>query len=276
MSSVLTDLTSDSLDTVEGILIASFIISFLIVLIAIEQICVTRIEWRLPESQRDDRPLLFFRCMNLCYTLTETIYLLLCILEYEQERHSNNNNYNNNNTNNTNTNSHNNSNIISLSRYIIDGIRYIFLSIVLLTYCLDSLEYKYFIHIGETCPNIFRIIFVSIFLLFNLLFLCLISMSLFIKLIEYWYLITILIKFVLIISILIYIISLIHILFKFNLRINYYKKYDTTSQNICKNNDIKLKIFHANCRLISIIAALVVFIAAQGICIYIYIYIHSL
>ena len=122
MSSFLTNLTTNSLDTVEGILIASFIVSFIIVLITIEQICVTRIEYTLPESHRDDRPLLFFRCMNFCYTLTETTYLLLCIIEYEQQHTSNNSNTNN-------TNNYSN---ISLSRYIIDGIRYIFLSIVLL------------------------------------------------------------------------------------------------------------------------------------------------
>ena len=69
MSSVLTDLTIDSLDrTVEGILIASLVISFLNFVLSIEQIyiCVTRIEWTLPESRRDDRPLLFFGCMNFC------------------------------------------------------------------------------------------------------------------------------------------------------------------------------------------------------------------
>ena len=123
-------------------------------------------------------------------------------------------------------------------------LRYFVLSIILLIFTLDRLQYLYKIHINEAIPIWIRTVFITLCFIFNITLIITFSISLYSQSSFYWKIQLIHTKFDVVILCLIVIISICHIYYKFNHKIQSYLNEILSQHNQLKQiEQINNKLF---------------------------------
>eukprot|EP01084_Bolivina_argentea_P052429 96311_1 len=203
------------MDPLPTFLTFSLVISSILTLICIQQVLIT------PIHSKTDRSLLTIKILNALFGATETVYIILCLNEY-----------------------HNANNSISLTRFIFEMIRYLFLSICLLIFILNRFSYLYKIHINKPLPLWIHTIYITLICIFNITLIITFSISLYSQSSFYWQIQLIHLKFDIVISCIIGIIIISHIYYKFN------SKIQTYLQTILSQHNQLKQIEHINNKLL--------------------------
>eukprot|EP01084_Bolivina_argentea_P213799 363013_1 len=137
----------------------SLIISSILTLICIQQVLIT------PIQSKNNRPLLSIRLLTALFGSTETVYILLCLIEHDNA---------------------NSNPSLSEARFVFEMLRYLLLSIALLIFILDRLQYLYKIHINEAMPIWIDTVYITLCCIFNTTLFITFSIALYSTSSFYW------------------------------------------------------------------------------------------